>query len=206
MNFDINNLKNSKDLALFLGMLAGDGCLSINHNGEGYRIYPINFYNTNKKYVDLFSDLFFKLFNVKGTIRGRERKNKLVLWEFEKYSVDLYKIINEDFEIACGKKALNVSIPSFILKGSNEIKKHFFLGLLITDGGIRKRGDIIFHLASKDLIYNLKVLIKGVWGFDRPIREFIQREKFKSYQLTLNKKESSIVLAQMPPWHNLVLR
>ena len=49
MNVDINKLKKSNELAMFLGMFAGDGCLSIKHNGGGYRIYPIGFYNTNFK-------------------------------------------------------------------------------------------------------------------------------------------------------------
>jgi intein/homing endonuclease len=206
MNFDINKLKSSKELALFLGMLAGDGCLPINHNGGGYRIYPICFYNTNKQYVELFSDLFSRLFGLDGKIRGRKRKNKLILWEFQKYSVELYQIINKDFEIHCGKKALNVKIPSFILKGSDELKKQFFFGLLITDGGIRKTGSIIFHSASKQLIQDLQGLINDVWVINKPIKSYLQREKFRSYQLNLNKKESSIILSQLPPWHNPVLR
>ena len=206
MNLDINKLKNSKDLALFLGMFAGDGCLSISHNGEGYRIYPLRFYNTNKKLVELFSDLFFKLFGLRGKIRGRKRENKQILWGFEKYSIRLYKIVNVDFEIPCGKKALKVGIPTFILKGDKEVKKHFFLGLLVTDGSIRKSGDIMFHLASHRLIYDLKALIKDIWGINRQVRTYLQRGKFNSYQLTLNKSESSLVLPQLPTWHNLVLR
>lgn len=95
-------------------------------------------------------------------IRARKRYNKKVLFEFEKYSLDIYKMINEDFEICCGKKALNVDIPSFILQGDEEIKKSFFYGILITDGGIRNDNSIIFHAASKRLIYNLQRLIKDV--------------------------------------------
>ncbi len=196
MNLDINELKKSKDLALLLGMFAGDGCLPIKHNGERYRIYPISFYNTNKKYVKLFSDLFTKLFVIKGKIRSRERKNKKILWEFEKYSVELYKMINEDFEIACGKKALNVRMPSFILKGKNILKKNFFLGLLLTDGGIKKTGEIIFHLASKGMLNDLKEIINDLWDFNVQIKEYVQREKFRSYQLTLKRKESSIILQE----------
>ena len=48
MNFDIKKLKESEDLALFLGMFAGDGCLTFNFNGDGNRIYPISFFNCNK--------------------------------------------------------------------------------------------------------------------------------------------------------------
>ena len=68
MNFDIKKLKKSKELALFLGMFAGDGCLTIGHNGFGYRTYPIVFVNTNKAYVKLFKDVFYKLFQINGFI------------------------------------------------------------------------------------------------------------------------------------------
>jgi len=187
-------------------MFAGDGCLPISHNGEGFRIYPIRFYNTNKKYVELFSNLFYELFGIRGKIRGRERKNKQILWEFEKYSVKLYKIINNDFEIHCGKKALKVGIPSFILEGNDELKKHFFFGLLITDGGIRKKNSIIFHVSSEKLIYDLKRLIKDLWVFDKQVVRYVQKGKYVSYQLTLKKEESSIVLSHMPRSHNPVLR
>ena len=206
MNLDINKLKNSKDLALFLGMFAGDGCLPISRNGEGYRIYPIRFYNTNKEYVDIFAELFFKLFGLRGKVLSRKRENKQILWRFEKHSVRLYKIINKNFEIPCGKKALKVGVPSFILNGDKKVKKYFFLGLLVTDGGVRKDGSMIFHSASQRLICDIKDLTNDVWRIDKEVKTYLQREKFNSYQLTLNKKESSLVLSQLPPWHNLVLR
>jgi len=206
MVLNIIKLKKSKELALFLGMFVGDGCLSIKCNGNGYRIYPISFYNTNRYYVKLFSKLFLKLFGVVGKIKARRRCGKLLLWEFEKYSVELYKIINKDFEIFCGKKATNVKIPSFILNGNKIIKKYFFYGLLITDGGIRKNGTIIFHLGSRKLIYGLKNLIKNTFMLDKEVKVYLQNSRFISYQLNLNKEESSGILSQMPRSHNLVVR
>lgn len=206
MALNVGALKKSEELALFLGMFVGDGCLTVNRNGNGFRIYPIRFYNTKKKLVKLFSNLFFKLFGVNGVMRSRDRKNKKTLWEFEKYSVDIYKAINNDFKIPSGKKASKVDIPNFILNGTKSIKKHFFLGILITDGSVRKRKDIMFHSSSEKLLYDLKTLIDDVWGFKRKIRHYTQRSKFKSYQLTLNKRQSEIVLASMPGSHNLVVR
>ena len=194
-----------RDLALLLGMFAGDGCLPIKHNGQGYRNYQIAFYNTNKSYVVLFSDLFFKLFKIKGKIFCRKRENRKPLWSFEKYSKELAIIFNERFEIPFGKKARNVFIPSFIKNSSNEIKMHFFLGLFITDGGLRKDNTIIFHSASKKLISDLRDLFLQIWAFDKPLREYNQRG-FLSYQINLNRKESRTILESMPRSHNLVLR
>jgi intein/homing endonuclease len=185
---------NKKELALFLGMLAGDGCLSIKHNGDGDRVYPINFYNTNKDYVKGFSILFVNLFDIKGSIRCRKRKNKQDLWEFEKYSKKIFTKINEEFEIPCGKKAPIVQVPSFILSGDIEEKKNFFLGVLITDGGIKKNRSIMFHSASKELIKGIITLIFDLWGIKRTMKEYLQRQRFLSYQITLNIKDSSIVL------------
>ena len=203
---NINILKKSEDLALFLGMLAGDGCLPIKYNGEGYRVYPISFYNSDKEKVKLFADLFYGLFSIKGKIRCRVRKNRKPLWEFEKYSVCIYHLINSDFEIINGKKSRNVKVPSFIMDGEDLLKKAFFLGLLITDGSVRKRGDIIFHSASKHLLLGVKQIILDVWGYNKKVKTYLQKGKFISYQLNLNKTESSIVLSQLPRSHNLVVR
>jgi len=206
MNFEINKLKKSEDLALFLGMFAGDGCLTIGHNGFGYRTYPVCFVNTNIDYINLFTNLFYKLFKIKGSISVCKRQNKKDLWCFQKCSFQIYNLINREFEIPVGKKARIVRIPSFIMKGSQELQRHFFYGLLITDGSLRKRGDIMFHSSSQNLIYDLKDLVKSLWGFERNVHHYVQRNKFHSYQLTLNKSQSSIILPQLPMSHNLALR
>ena len=206
MNFDINKLKKSEDLALFLGMFVGDGCLTIGHNGFGYRTYPIIFVNIKKEYIKLFKDLFYKLFQVDGKVYVNKRKNKKDLWCFQKCSLEIYNLINKEFEIPAGKKCYTVRIPSFILNGDSDVKKHFFLGYLITDGGVKSKGDMMFHCSSENLLEDLRCLIKSVWGFERNIRQFIQREKYVSYQLTLNKTQSNVILAQLPTSHNLALR
>lgn len=127
------------------------------------------------------------------------------MWEFEKYSVKIYKIINEDFEIASGKKSLNVRIPPFILDGNRNIQLNFFLGLLITDGSIQKN-KIQFHSASKELIFDLSILIKNIWCFKKEVKKFIQKNRYISYQISLNKENCSIIKQDMPRSHNPVLR
>ena len=84
MNFNINKLKKSEDLALLLGMFVGDGCLTIGRNGFGYRTYPICFVNTNKDYAELFMNLFYDLFKIKVRLYVAKRKNKKDLWNFQK--------------------------------------------------------------------------------------------------------------------------
>lgn len=53
-------------------------------------MHPIKFYNTRKEYVELFSELFFRVFGFKGKTRCGERNHKQPPWEFYKHSVDSY--------------------------------------------------------------------------------------------------------------------
>lgn len=198
-DMDIN-----EDLALLLGMLCGDGCLSIKHNGDKNRIYPITFVNTNKQYVDIFYLLFNKLFGMRGHIYCDYRLNKKPLWKFEKYSKKIYLFFVNTLGIPNGKKAPKVFMPEIIKNATSAIKKHFFLGLLITDGGIRRDGSMIFHSASKRLIHDMAALVEELWGFSKPVREYLQRERFLSYQLNLNRSESERILSDLPASHNLV--
>lgn len=45
---------------------------------------------------------------------------------------------------------------------------------------------------------DLSILIASIIGIEKPIKEFAQRERFKSYQLYLNKKEKNLLLGMMP--------
>jgi hypothetical protein len=79
-------MNRSEKLALFLGMLSSDGCLSISHDGAGYRDYPIQFYDNDKEKVEIFGQLFFELFGISGRISSRRRENRKEIWEFLKKS------------------------------------------------------------------------------------------------------------------------
>ena len=83
--------------------------------------------------------------------------------------------------------------------------KNIFLGLFVTDGGLREDKTIIFHSASERLICDLKDLFLEIWKIDKPLREYKQG-KFLSYQINLNTEESRTILEDMPRSHNLVLR
>ncbi len=194
-------MNRGEKLALLLGMLSGDGCLTIGHNGKGYRDYPIRFYNTNKRLVEFFNELFFYLFEIKGSILFKDRINRKRLWVFSKYSKEIYnKIKSMDFPE--GRKRDILRIPKLITVGTKEEKRAFFIGFLITDGCLRKRGDILFHSGSKLFLEDLSLLISDFTRNVKPIKQYIQREVYKSYQLNLNKSETKILLGDMPLWDN----
>ena len=65
-----------------------------------------------------------------------------------------------------------------------------------------KNKTIIFHSGSKLFLNDLSDLISNFIDIRKPIKEYIQREKYYSYQLNLNKKETELLLSQMRTWDN----
>ena len=194
-------MNKKEKLALFLGMLSGDGCLPIQHSGEGYRDYAVRFCNTDKRLVTLFNKLFFELYGIKGRIGFDDRENKKRLFNFCKYSK---KIVQElkGLGFPEGVKRDVLKIPKIIKEGKSNEKRAFFIGFLITDGCLRKTGSILFHSGSKQFLEELAVLISELTGNLRNVKEYTQREKYKSYQLNLNKEETRTLLSEMPTWDN----
>lgn len=193
-------------MALFLGMLCGDGCLSIKHNGEGYRTYPIDFCNNNRYTVALFENLFFELFGIHGRICFRDRVNRQRIWHFLKYS---HKIVDELKSLGFpeGVKRDVLRVPEIIKNGSASEKLAFVKGLIITDGHIRKSGGILFHLGSRLFLEDLSTLFESLLGVRNQVKSFIQGP-YISYQLYLYKAEGLSLLSRMPTWADgtMVLR
>lgn len=190
-------MNRSEKLALFLGMLSGDGCLSIMHNGEGYRNYPIQFYNNDKNKVLLFNQLFFDLFGLQGTVSSRTRKNRKEIWEFKKTS---HKACDEIKSLGFpeGVKRDVLRVLPIIKNGTKEEKLAFLHGIIITDG-YQNEQCLRFHLGSKLFIEDLSILIAEFIGNIKPVKQYIQG-KYISYQLSLNKQEKDIILK--PTWDN----
>lgn len=195
-------MNKKEKFALFLGMLSGDGCLSIKHNGEGYRDYPIDFCNTDREIVGLFDNLFFQLFKVRGSIYTRKRKGRKEIWNFQKHSVEIVTRLKA-IGFPEGVKKDVLKVPNLIFEGSENEKRCFIWGLLITDGSLKKNRGIMFHLGSKRFLEDLSKLIKSITGRAPAVKEYSQKNKYKSYQLYLNKEERQILLR---PDGTMVLR
>lgn len=190
-------MNKKEKLALFLGMLSGDGCLSITSNREGYRQYPIQFYNNDKEKVELFDNLFYDLFGIHGNIHSRKRPNRKEIWEFKKLSVKITKELRE-IGFPEGVKRDILRIPYMIKNGTKKQKLAFIYGIIITDGSLKKNRGLMFHLGSKLFIKDLSLLISEFTGKIKPVREFTQRKIYKSYQLYLNKEEKELLLNKSP--------
>ncbi len=177
------------DFALFLGMLSGDGHLCVRTKKKGYKNFSVEFCNTDIKIIELFDRLFFSLFNIKGNFHPRTREGRKEIFEFRSYSKLVFDYLSS-LGFPVGVKRDKLKILPIINLGTRKEKELFLKGILITDGSIRKNGTIFFHSGSKMLLEDLSKLIQELFGVKREVKEYQQKEKFLSYQLNLNKKES----------------
>ena len=176
-------MNKKEKLALFLGMLSGDGCLIIKHNKEGYREYPIDFCNTDRKKVELFVNLFKDLFAQDGNIHSRKRYNRKEIFNFRKVSVKTAKYL-KNLGFPEGVKRDVLRILPVIWHGTNKEKIAFIYGVLITDGSLNE-SRILFHSGSKLFLKDLSKLISCFINAEKPVKEYVQREVYKSYQDTV---------------------
>mgnify|MGYP001176286997 CR=1 FL=1 len=187
-------MNKKEKLALFLGMLCGDGCLSNSHNGRGQRDYPIQFTNNSLVNMQMFDDLFFDIFGIRGRVSSRKREGRKLIYGFRKYNKEIYNnLTNLGFPM--GVKRDKLRIPQIIVNGNRKEKELFIYGFSITDGHFNKHGGLAFHLGSKDFIEDLKKLICSMIDYEREIKNYIQKEKYLSYQLYLNRKEKESILS-----------
>lgn len=190
-----------EDLALFLGMLCGDGNLSIKTKKKGYKNYTTKFCNTDINIIKLFNELFFKIFNIRVNFYSRKREGRKEIFDFTSYSKEVFdKVSSLGFPI--GVKRDKLRIPEIIKIGSREEKIAFLFGVIITDGTIKKNKDtLFFHVGSKYFLEDISELIYELIGTKKGIKTYLQKEKYVSYQLSLNKEETRKILS-MPPSHN----
>lgn len=187
-----------KELALLLGMLCGDGCLveTIRKNKK-YKFYSTRFYNSNLDLMKNFDNLFLEVFGVKGNYYPEKTRvgKKKVSYTFRSYSREVFnRMAALGFPV--GLKKYKLRVPSVIWDSGEKEKLFFLKGLVLTDGSIKKGGDIVFHMASKRFLEDVSDLIYEIFDSKRQIKEYLQKEKYLSYQLRINKKDSQRILSQ----------
>ncbi|MBT4376369.1 hypothetical protein HOD29_03260 [archaeon] len=186
-------MDNSK-LALLLGMMCGDGCLTIRTRKEGYKTYAVEFHNTELDKINLFQNLFSGLFGIQGNYHPEKGKDKRkIAYAFRSYSKEIFsQIASLGFPI--GLKKYKLRIPDIVWNFNRNEKMLFIKGVIITDGSIRKQGNVLFHMGSKDFLDDLSNLIYELFELRKGVKEYIQKEKYFSYQLLLDKKQSQEIL------------
>lgn len=118
----------SKELAEFIGIHFGDGCMHISN--FTYRIY-YSFNVRDKEYVFYVKNLFYSLFNANMKLEERISRNTISLYL---HSKTLCTFFNTVLKIPFGPKK-ELSIPDYI-RSNEEYLRNFLRGLFDTDGCI----------------------------------------------------------------------
>ena len=183
----------NEELSFFIATIIGDG-----HLRKGKEQITIEL--TNKKLIKIVQkvtrDLFSREFNIKSRIKN-EKPTYYILMD----SKAIYKLLNKVFEIPFGKKSHLIKIPKYIMKSNNKIKLAFLQGILVTEGGKRKRG-FGMSTASKQLWEDLIKVFKEV-GIKTLVDKWVHKKYKKEYYgLCFKKQELPIIFAGVPEWSN----
>ncbi len=140
-------------MACFIAAIIGDGHL----RKHKLQIVLDGF---NKNLINNFKILSQKLFGrdfnvVHWMERGKER------YRLTMDSKAIYLLLNEVFEVQSGKKSNIVGIPVQIKNSSLSVKCAFVIGLIVTEGGRRRRG-FGMSTSSKKLWFDLIEIFQDI--------------------------------------------
>ncbi len=124
--------KLNPDLALYLGLIAGDGYVG---NDE------VVFSSSNDKLLKLFVKLSNNLFN----IEPRVTKDRAFI-----YSKNLVKFF-EHLGFRRGKKNYHEFLDKWLVKADSKVLTAFILGLILTDGSVYRHSIVIYSTDVKAL-------------------------------------------------------
>jgi intein/homing endonuclease len=136
------------DLSYWMGLLVGDGCVSISKNKRKQRV---SFVSEDQDLLDFFENYLRKYFLIdkEENIDRRNRKNNT--WEIEYYCKKLVQyLLKCDFTKTT---ALDKKIPAILKKASKENMVAFLQGLYDTDGGfyVQKNKGACIHFSTSSL-------------------------------------------------------
>ena len=158
-----------ENLSFFIAAIIGDGHLKREK-------FQIAIELSNKELIDYIKETCMKLFNRNFNIHPvKQRERKKLTYQMVMDSKSIYLLLNKVFEIPIGKKSNIVYVPKIIKKANKSIKSAFLIGILLTEGGNRRRG-IGMSTASKKLWKDLIQIFKEVG-----IKVFADKWVYKKY-------------------------
>jgi hypothetical protein len=178
----VRGLNSSSHLlkGLYLGAWAGDGTQFYD---AGYCI-KLCCHSNNKEMIAFFQRLLLKLFNKKSSVRYEERHRAMIRF----YSRYIYDFVSQYLSFA-RQKTYTVSLKNEICSYSNNFLMGYFLGLMLTDGYLKRV--LTFNSTSPKLAKDMFELLL-YFGFS-PKFYLHKRKKYGWKDLNminLNKKES----------------
>ncbi|MAG39675.1 hypothetical protein CMI41_01785 [Candidatus Pacearchaeota archaeon] len=158
------------ELAFIVATIIGDGHLRKEKKQICIELTDLDLL---KQIQDYFKIIFKREFNINLI---KLRKGRKQSWQMPIDSKAIHNLLNQTFEIPIGKKSHIVKIPEFIKNSNKSVKKAFLQGIMLTEGGKRRRGYGL-STASKTLWKDLSVLFEE---FEIPIQ--LDRWIYKKYK------------------------
>ncbi|MFT4311407.1 MAG: LAGLIDADG family homing endonuclease [Candidatus Woesearchaeota archaeon] len=163
----------TKDLALLLGLLCGDGHIKKSKTSAG-----ISFTNKNKEVMDKYNNLFERIFKEKTTKS---------LHESYVTSRTLLKFFENNFEEIVNK-SIKKQIPKKIQKSPDYIVAKFIQGLFESDAHINlNKRQIEYSTGSKELAgQTMMMLLRfGIVARYKEKKKTYKNSKYDSYELII---------------------
>lgn len=144
--------KPTKQLGEFIGLIIGDGAISINQKGCGRLIISVE--DKDTEVVDYLLNISDELFGLKP-IKQKKNDDKSTNYYFN--STILVSWLKH---IGAGKiSSLEARVPEAVFRVDKEFAKGFLRGLFTADGTITKEGYPSLCSISKDLIEDVQQLL-----------------------------------------------
>lgn len=161
--------KITPEICFLAGSIIGDGHLRKDKSSVEIELSSLEILGLIKKN-------FEKIFSIKLNLREvkDKRPNRKLRWRLAIYSKLINQLFNIVFEIPIGKKSFSVTIPKLILNSNLESKKHFLLGLFLTDGGLKRKKSISFTCSNKAFALGIKSLLNE-FGINSWISQWLSK-------------------------------
>lgn len=179
----------NEELACFVAAIIGDGHLKKSK-------FQTTIECSNKGILESLRSICIKIFRREFNISPRRiiqkgRKDRFCLRIDSKA---IHNFLQYVFEIPAGKKSDIVKVPKHIKKANKSIKSAFLIGIMITDGGKRRRG-FGLSTASKQLWEDLVILFNDI-GIKVKTDKWVHKKYKKDYYGLFFKKERLSILTR----------
>lgn len=182
-------LEINEEIALLSSSIIGDGHLKKSK-------FQITLEATNPSLPKIIQRICLKQFERKFNITPvKSRKNKKDTTTIRIDSKSIFLLLNIALDIPSGKKSRIVKVPEEVKKSNNSIKAAFIIGILLTEGGKRRRG-IGISSASETLRDDVVKLLR-----DLKIKAYIdkwthRKNKKEYYGFYFKEKEIKNIIRQ----------
>lgn len=169
--------KKDKELYYILGLILGDGCLSIARKQNKSKSYTLQISFKNKKEAEHIEEIIGSIFGINGSIyQGTGCYNLCI------FSKPLLIFLNQEYDIPIGKKYERIKVPEKI-KNYQKNATFFIKGLFDSDG------NIYIHREKKCIQFRQK---SG--SFTREVKELMEKQGISICGPYYDKANNSWVL------------